>query len=125
MTDSSVENENIRLWITEGIMYGKYKIENVTREKARDMVASRIDLCQGKAYPFFADVTKVKSIDREARNEFSKGEGIRHMTACALLVNSPVNQVMGNFFMLVNKPGIPTKLFTSSKEALEWLDKFK
>lgn len=120
-----IENENIKIWIEGDIMCSEYKIETVRAENARSMIQTRLLLCNGKTYPFFADVTKVKSIDKEARDEFSHGSGIELMSACALLINSPLNRILGNFFMSVNRPNVPTRLFTSSTEALEWLKKFK
>ena len=123
--ESQLENDDIKLWIKDNIMYAEYKTINVTKDKAISMIRTRLSLCKGKAYPFFADVTGVKSIDRDSREEFSHGEGIELMPACALLTKSPVNQILGNFFMFVNKPLIPTKLFTSPQDALEWISKFK
>ncbi len=125
MNDSVVENENIKLWVKDNVMFSEYKVADVTKSKARDMIDFRLSMCGGKSFPFFADVTRVKSIDREAREEFSNGKGIEMMSACALLIKSPVSQIMGNFFMMVNKPHIPTRLFTSAKDALEWLNKFR
>jgi hypothetical protein len=125
MNESVVEDENIKIWIKGKVMCGEYKVADVTRDKAQAMIATRLKVCNGTPFPFFADVTRVKSIDREAREEFSKGDGIAMMPACALLIKSPVNQILGNFFMFVNKPLIPTRLFTSQQDAFEWLEKFK
>jgi hypothetical protein len=41
--------------------------------------------------------------------------------ATALFVDAPVSQLLANFFLRVNKPTIPTKMFTSETEALKWL----
>jgi hypothetical protein len=125
MTESSLENEYIKVWIKDNIMYSEYKIADVDLEKSVKMIETRLSMCKGKPYPFLADVTRVKSIDRASREAFSHGKGVELMTACALIIASPVNQLLGNFFMFVNKPTIPTKLFTSQSEALMWLEKFK
>jgi hypothetical protein len=123
--NEAAESENIKIWIKDKVMWAKYKIVDVTREKARDMIATRLKVCSGEIYPFFADVTEVKTIDREVREEFAKGDGIAMMSACALLIRSPLNRILGNFFIFVNKPLVPTRLFTSEQDALEWLVKFK
>jgi hypothetical protein len=125
MIESAVENENIKVWIDGNIMFSVYKTESVNVNQAHAMIQTRLALCAGKAYPFLADVSKLKSIDRAAREAFSHGEGIRLMPACALIVNSPVNKVLGNFFMAVNKPNIPTRLFTSIDDAKAWLKQFE
>src|ERR1700710_2171569 len=93
--ERELENDNIKLWIKDNIMYAEYKILDVTKDKAQNMIQTRLSLCNGTPYPFFADVTKVKSIDRASREEFSHGAGIELMPACALLTKSPVNQILG------------------------------
>jgi hypothetical protein len=45
-------------------------------------------------------------------------------SAAALLIGSPLTRAIGNFFMGLNKPLIPTRLFTSETEALAWLKGF-
>jgi hypothetical protein len=42
----------------------------------------------------------------------------------ALLVGSPMSRAIGNFFIGLNKPLIPTRLFVSEPEALAWLRGF-
>jgi hypothetical protein len=39
----------------------------------------------------------------------------------ALLVGSPVTRVIGNFFIGLNKPRWPVRLFRSESDALAWL----
>jgi hypothetical protein len=41
--------------------------------------------------------------------------------AFAILIDSSVSRVVGNFFLGINKPAVPTKLFTNEKEAVKWL----
>ncbi len=41
-----------------------------------------------------------------------------------LLIGSPVSRVIGNFFMGLNKPIYPTKLFTDPQKAIRWLQTF-
>ena len=44
--------------------------------------------------------------------------------ATALLTSSPVSKTIGNFFMGLNKPLSPTRLFTNSDKAIQWLHTF-
>ncbi|MBR9833253.1 hypothetical protein GYB57_14000 [bacterium] len=39
----------------------------------------------------------------------------------AILVNSLAYRIMANFFIRFDKPPVPTKLFNSRKEAIDWL----
>lgn len=120
-----IKNEYIKIWIEGNIMFSEYLVEEVNLATAQRMISSRLEACQGKAYPFIANVTNVKTITKEARSAFSEGDGIKYMTACALIVGSPVNRLLGNFFLSVSKPSVPTKLFTSRDDALTWLYSFK
>jgi len=45
-------------------------------------------------------------------------------SARALLIESLVGQVIANFFISLNKPTVPTRLFTSEVEAVAWLKTF-
>ena len=120
-----MENEYINIRNDGGIMYGLYKVEEVTLDVAQVMIKARLQASEGKSYPFLADVSKVKTITKEARTAFAEGDGIKLMPACALLVDSPVNRLLGNFFLSVSKPKVPTKLFTSQDEAVDWLKEFQ
>lgn len=105
-------------------MFGDYLVDQVDLEIAKKMIAARLKACNGISYPFLANVTNVKTITKEARSAFAEGDGIKLMSACALVVGSPVNRLLGNFFLTVSKPVTPTKLFTSHEAAAEWLSKF-
>lgn len=64
---------------------------------------------------------QMKSISREAREYYAneRTSGIQRGTA--LLVESKVTRVMANFFMGLNKPAAPTRMFTDSEKAISWL----
>jgi len=78
-------------------------------------------LCEGQRRPVLVDITELKSMDREARTFFAGQETAQVESAAALVVHSPLTRAIGNFFMGLNKPLFPTRLFTSEAEALAWL----
>jgi hypothetical protein len=43
------------------------------------------------------------------------------VSAVALIVDTPLSRVLGNFFLAVNKPLYPTRLFDNEASALAWL----
>jgi hypothetical protein len=69
----------------------------------------------------FNDMREIRSITREARLFASSADAIQVVKAVALLIGSPVSRVIGNFFLGINKPPYPTRIFTSEAEALSWL----
>lgn len=80
-----------------------------------------VELSKGSNYPILVDLREIKSISKEARDHFSMRGRKPHVTAISMLVNSPVSKIVGNFFLGLNKPTVPTRLFTSQKEAINWV----
>jgi hypothetical protein len=92
----------------------------ITLAAAKESVAAVETLSQGKVRPLLVDMRSAKSIDREARAYYGS-PGMKAANAIALLADSAVSQVLANFFLRINKPTIPTQMFTSETEALKWL----
>jgi hypothetical protein len=78
-----------------------------------------------KKYPLLIDAREIKSMTRDARKHFSTNGREVRINCFAVLVKSPLSKVIGNFFLGLNKPQIPARLFDEEQEALEWLSKFK
>lgn len=66
----------------------------------------------------------IKSMDREARRFFAGPECAKAESAAALVIGSPITKAIGNFFLGLNKPIIPTRLFTNEADAIVWLKTF-
>ncbi len=63
------------------------------------------------------------SFSKEAREYIASNE-INHLVkAEALVINSLALRIMGNFYLKVNKPARPSKLFNDRSVALDWLSK--
>jgi len=70
------------------------------------------------------DLRDINSITKEARDHFSMRDRKPAVSAIAMLVKSPVSSIIGNFFLGLNKPSVPTHLFTSEVKAVNWLEQF-
>ena len=70
------------------------------------------------------DMTSVTEISKEARDYFANERTASIQRATALLIGSPVSRVIGNFFLGLNKPVSPTRLFTDPHKAIQWLHTF-
>ena len=70
------------------------------------------------------DMTELTEMSKEVRDYFANERTASVQRATALLIVSPVNRVIGNFFMGLNKPISPTRLFTDPQKAIEWLQTF-
>jgi hypothetical protein len=108
----------------EGIVRGRYRCVDVGLDDAREIIQAVVSLAGGQRRPALVNLAGIKSMSRDARLYFANEETARVHSAIALLVESPLNRAIGNFFMGFNKPQTPTRLFTSEAAALKWLREF-
>jgi hypothetical protein len=126
MKGSYLENDFCRIWVSNGIMFVEYKPKLVmTVEIAKLMVNERLKFSDGVSRPVFLDVRNLVSTDRATMKYYKTKEVIQFVSASALLTGSALTSLAGNIFLTLEKPLIPTKLFTDEKKALEWLEKYK
>lgn len=93
-------------------------------KEARENTEIIFSLYSGKKFPLLVDSRNIKYITKEARDHFSIKNRDTVVTSFAILIQSPLSRVVGNFFMGINKPSVPARLFTKESEALAWLKKF-
>ena len=121
--ENKFENAYIKIREEEGILYCEFADNlEVTLEVAKVCVAARIGFSKEKSYPALIYMKGIKSVTKEAREYMAK-EGVQLLTAGALVISSPLSKVIGNLFLRINKPPIPTQIFTNEKEAKKWLKK--
>ena len=92
--------------------------------EAKGNTQAVIDISGGANYPIFVDIREIKSISKEARDHFSMRGRKPNVTAIAMLVSSPLSRIIGNFFLGLNKPVVPTRMFTSETEAITWMIRY-
>ena len=64
------------------------------------------------------------NVEKEARG-FSAGEaGTIYTIADAFVLNSFALKLIGNFYLKIDKPIVPTKMFTNTDYAVQWLKTF-
>ncbi len=80
-------------------------------------------LTGGIPRPMLGDFTKMKSQTKECRDYFAKDPNhLQTYSAIAIMVSSPISRMLANFFMGLNKPAKPTRLFDERDKAIEWLE---
>ena len=70
------------------------------------------------------DMRQTLRITRDARNYYAGERTASIQRATALLVSSPLSATIANFFMGLNKPLSPTRIFTKPDEAIAWLGSY-
>jgi hypothetical protein len=120
---NALSNTCFKTWMTaDNICCTQVKPNAVIELK--DAVQNRADvisIAMSKIPPILVDLREIKSISREARDYFSMKNHEPQVSAIAMVVRSPLSKVIGNFFLGVNKPVVPTHLFTSAEKAYHWL----
>ncbi|HWY10262.1 MAG TPA: hypothetical protein VN026_03000 [Bacteroidia bacterium] len=76
-----------------------------------------------KKFPILIDSRGIKSMSREAREHFSTRGRDSKTSAFGIVIKSPLSRVIGNFFLGLNRPAVPTRLFDNETDALVWLKK--
>jgi len=125
MQTETIETRVFQTYIKDGICYTTVKLNaSVELEDAKGNTATVRELSNGLIYPILVDLRLINTITKEARDYFSMNERSAGVNAIAMLVKSPVSSIIGNFFLGLNKPKVPTQLFTSENKAVEWLQQF-
>jgi hypothetical protein len=124
--ESYLENEYAEYWIESGILVLVYKRRLVmTIDVAKKIVEDRIKVSDGISRPLLLDGRNFLSTDRETMRYYKTNEVVRFVTSSAFITGSNLGWLAGNIFLALEKPLVPTKLFTDRKKALEWLEKYK
>jgi hypothetical protein len=88
---------------------------------ARENIDAFIQLAEGQKRPCIVDGRVAGTAEPGVREYYATPNSTRLTLALALLVGSAAMRVVANLFLTLNKPSVPTRMFTSEAEALEWL----
>ena len=110
----------VTLWIEDGIIMSVFGNVHVDLKVARHAIEKRMELTQGQVYPALADMRAIKDMDREAREYFAT-EGVWELSARAIITGNILTRTIAEVFMMINRPPIPTRLFSEYAEAKQWL----
>lgn len=75
-------------------------------------------LCGASRHPMLVDMATTAQVSRGARAVFGRP---CQASRIALLGASPVDKVLANFILGINKLPCPTRFFTSRDDAMTWL----
>jgi hypothetical protein len=78
-------------------------------------------ICKGTKRPFLFSAFDNVSVTPEARNNAVEMEHLFPGSATAVLANSLAYKLIANFYLKVNRPKTPFKVFSDETKAVEWL----
>jgi len=109
----------------DGICRTKTKPQaEITLKEAMENSVAVSSFYKDKKFPLLVDARNVKTMAKEARKHFSTNGRETKITSMAIMVTSPLSRVIGNFFMGLNKPLVPARLFDNEDEAVDWLKNY-
>lgn len=94
----------------------------ITEKEVRVINTRLGELNEGKAMLILITAEEVTQFDDSARVFSASEEGSKYSVAEAFVVKSLSQRLIANFYVKVNKPPIPSKVFNSEKEAIKWLE---
>ncbi|MBW2290946.1 MAG: STAS/SEC14 domain-containing protein [Deltaproteobacteria bacterium] len=108
----------------DGIIYGVALPDSQqSLEDARENVECVRSMAAGQRVPLLVDIRHTGTLSREARMLYGSEEGAGAINALALVGDSAFSRVVGNLFIRLSKARFPTRLFSSTDEAIAWLRK--
>ena len=92
----------------------------VALPEMEEILAAQVELVQGPCV-VLVDSRPINSMTREAQERTANTASDRDTRAVAILIDSPVSALLGNFFLTLGRPVYPTRLFRNEDEARAWL----
>lgn len=124
MTDM-LDTPYVNFQIKDSILHATYKKGiKINLDIAKKIVESRLEVTNGVIYPVVIFNQGVISMDKGARDFLASKDGTKGVKAAAMMLDSAFSSFLGNFYLSVNKPPMPVRIFTNTKAAISWLQKF-
>lgn len=122
-----VNLEMASLWMRgDGILVVHiYDQRDLELADAIEIVQAEGELTGGKKVPILHIIDKASLPSQEIREYSASEEGTLYGTAEAYITQSLAQRILGNFYVRFNKPRIPARMFTSERDAIDWLGQFK
>lgn len=119
-----LENTEATIELEDGILIGNWKSSFVDLSLAQLVVKYRLECTNNASYPMLLNIKSIKNITKPARDFLASEKGCEGIIAGAILIDSNIGSMIGNFFIRISKPLIPNKIFTDENAAKKWLAKY-
>ena len=110
---------------SDGIVHLIFKpIEELSIDNALETFEMAGILSKGKKIPTLITAHRFMNIENEVRKLWADGSVNRYSKAEALVLKNVAVKLIGNFYIQINKPSMPTQMFTAEEPAVEWLTRY-
>ena len=124
MEQNKQKTSHGEVWMDEdGVLYQDYLPGTVLKleDSLEELKIYRTTFCKEEKRPIIVDLSNIKTVSKESRDIYSSQEMGDTISAAALIASNPVNRIMGNFYMGINKTKMPVRMFTGAMDAKNWL----
>ena len=95
-----------------------------TVDEAREVAGVIAALGNHKPVPVLRIAGKHSHIETGVREFLASQESQKNLVADAIVIQSLSQRILGNFYLQINRPRKPTRIFTSVTDAERWLRDF-
>ena len=111
-----------RLWLEDGVVHCVVlPTPTHTLVDAHENAEAFRVVAGGRRAPLLLDARDSRGLDRDARLYYARPEAARDCYVLAMLIDSQISRILANFYMNVNPPPFPMRLFLAEAEAVAWL----
>lgn len=115
------ETQFCKFWIEGALLYFIYKpIPYLDLDIARRIVSSRLLFQESESYFIFCNTGGIADSSKEARDYLAQ-EGSLLAKAIAIYDQRGIGKFMLNYYLIRNKPLVPTEFFSDGEEAIAFL----
>lgn len=107
--------------LDNNILHIEYLVQTIDAEAANKALEIRLNFTQHTDVKMLVDVGSVKKFTKEARDIMGSARGYDKILASAIILKSPLQAMLGNFYMRFSSQPVPTKLVSSYEDGLKWL----
>jgi hypothetical protein len=109
----------------DGIVYVRISSEkDETLELVKEMVKKMGEMVNYSQVPILARHEDFALPGKANRDYWAKKESCPYSKAEAFMIGSTGLKLIANFYLKINKPERPTRMFTDEEEAVTWLKTF-
>jgi hypothetical protein len=95
--------------------------EKVTMEMVNEGYAFLENYGSGRFYNIY-EFKSFADVDPDVREWSSSEIDVKYTVVDAIVINSIGQKILADFYLKINKPKQPTKIFTSIDKAIEWVN---
>lgn len=105
----------------DGIVQVNTTDHNYVLKDLKEINVAQGKITNGKKCLLLVVGSDFANVDSETREYMATAESTQYSIAEAYTLSSLGHKILANFYLKVNKPGVPTRFFTDLNLAEEWL----